>query len=140
MVFERLLEKVRYTDDMQTICELLRESIPHYDWVGFYMLENGELVLEKYSGSPTEHTRIPAGKGVCGQAVEKEKIMVIPDISKEDNYLSCSIDVKSEIVMPIFKDGEVVGELDIDSHRRDPFDQDDVDLLEAVCEHVAGLL
>jgi len=127
----------------QAICELLRREVPHYDWVGFYFvdLKNGnELILGPFSGEPTEHRRIKFGEGICGQAAEKRDVFIVQDVSKEENYLSCSPDVRSEIVIPIFKNGEIAGELDIDSHRISPFTEKDRRFLEWICERVAELL
>ena len=122
---------------LQAICELFAESVPHYDWVGFYLVDENaerELVLGPFVGEPTEHVRIPFGSGICGQAAEREETFVIQDVSKENNYLSCSIHVKSEIVVPIFKGDKIVGELDIDSHTSDVFQQEDRDFCEQVCK------
>ena len=127
----------------QAICELLRKDVPHYDWVGFYFIDpknRSELVLGPFSGEPTEHKRIKFGEGICGQAAETRDIFIVQDVSKETNYLSCSPDVRSEIVVPIFKNGEIVGELDIDSHRINPFTDEDREFLSWVCEKVAELL
>ena len=118
------------------ICDLLREEISYYDWVGFYLVDEtkrNELVLGPYSGAPTDHTRIPFGKGICGQAADTGETFVVPDVSKETNYLSCSSAVRSEIVVPIFKNGEIIGELDIDSHEIDPFTGEDREFLERIC-------
>ncbi len=146
--YGKLLEKVknllgsgRETEEkFQRLCILLRSSVPQYDWVGFYMVEGDELVLGPYSGAPTEHTRIPIGKGICGQAAQSEDTFIVPDVSGQDNYLACSIDVKSEVVVPLFKNGAVVGELDIDSHSLDAFGDEDREFLERVCGYVAELL
>jgi L-methionine (R)-S-oxide reductase len=107
--------------------ELLRTSIPHYDWVGFYLLDsqNNMLVLGPYSGKPTEHTHIPVGKGVCGQVAESKQNMVVQDVSQQTNYIACSLDVQSEIVVPILKSGQFVAEIDIDSHAYAPFSKED---------------
>ncbi len=146
--YEKLLEEVRNIlegdcetgEKFQELCRSLRSSIPHYDWVGFYMVQEDELVLGPYSGAPTEHTRIPMGKGICGQAAEREDTFIVPDVFGQDNYLACSIDVKSEVVVPIFKDGAVIGELDIDSHSLDAFGDKDREFLETVCRYVAEIL
>jgi GAF domain-containing protein len=127
---------------LQRICTLLEREVPHYDWVGFYLVDPDaprELVLGPYVGAPTEHTRIPFGKGICGQAAETETTFIVQDISKETNYLSCSPEVRSEIVLPIVRSGEVIGELDIDSHALAPFTDADRALLERVCDRVATL-
>lgn len=129
-------------EKLAQICALLAENIDHYDWVGFYLTDpaaDRELVLGPYVGAPTEHTRIPFGKGICGQAADTEKTFIIQDVSQETNYLSCSPDVRSEIVLPIMKGGRVLGELDIDSHHLAPFTPDDQQLLHEVCRRVAAL-
>lgn len=130
-------------EKLRAICELLRERVDHYHWVGFYLVDpeaERELILGPYSGAGTEHNRIPFGSGICGQAADREETFTVQDVSKEDNYLSCSIRVKAEIVVPIFKGGRVVGELDIDSHQIRPFSDKDRKFLEGVCERVAALL
>ena len=130
-------------EKLQEICGLLRKSISHYDWVCFYFVDpenKAELVLGPFSGEPTEHMRIKFGEGICGQAAETRNVFIVQDVSKEENYLSCSPEVRSEIVVPIFRNGEIVGELDIDSHRTNPFAVEDRKILERVCEKVAELL
>src|SRR5690625_6235317 len=117
-------------DKLQKVCQLLHDEIPYYNWVGFYF-RNGdkeELKLGPYVGAATDHTIIPFGKGICGQVAVSNETFVVPDVSKEDNYLSCSIDTKSEIVVPIFKNEENIGQIDIDSHELDPFTEEDVKL------------
>ena len=99
-----------------------------------------ELVLGPYVGAPTGHVRIPFGKGVCGQAAERKDTIIIQDVSKEDNYLSCSTEVQSEIVVPIFKDGELIGEIDIDSHEVASFSEDDISFLKGVAEMAARIM
>ena len=130
-------------DKLQAICTQLRDTVPHYDWVGFYLVDPEtprELVLGPYAGAPTEHTRIPFGRGICGQAAATEQTFIVQDVSQETNYLSCSPEVRSQIVVPILKDGQVIGELDIDSHRLAPFSAEDRAFLEAICQAVADLL
>ncbi|MFP4343849.1 MAG: GAF domain-containing protein [Anaerolineales bacterium] len=125
------------------ICRLLVDEVEHYDWVGFYLVDpavDHELVLGPYVGEPTEHTRIAFGAGICGQAAANEATFIIQDVTQESNYLSCSPAVQSEIVVPIFAAGKVIGELDIDSHALAPFTEDDHLLLEAIAERVSQLL
>jgi len=129
-------------EKLEAICNLLRDNIPYYDWVGFYLVDQTrekELLLGPFKGEPTEHVRILFGRGICGQAAEMKKTLIVQDVSKEINYLSCSPKVKSEIVVPIFKNGEVVGELDIDSHTLSPFTDEDAPFLEKICEIVSKL-
>jgi len=124
------------------ICELLESHISYYNWVGFYF-RNGnkeELVLGPYVGAPTDHTVIPFGKGICGQVAVSNENFVVPDVSAQDNYIACSITVKAEIVVPIFVNGENIGQIDIDSNTPNPFTEDDERFLEFVCAKVAKLL
>ncbi|MGC9520388.1 MAG: GAF domain-containing protein [Anaerolineae bacterium] len=141
---DALLERPLSRDEkLEALCALLRDQVPHYDWVGFYLVDSEaerELVLGPYVGAPTEHTRIPFGEGICGQAADTEQTFIVQDVSLETNYLSCSPDVRSEIVVPLVRDGEVLGELDIDSHALSPFTAQDHAFLEQVCHRVAPLL
>ncbi len=121
---------------LEGITTLLSNEIDYYDWVGFYLVEDmskKELVLGPFIGAETEHVRIPFGKGICGQAAETGETIIIQDVSKVTNYLSCASDVASEIVVPIFSDGKIVGQIDIDSHELGPFSYDDRELLEYIC-------
>jgi L-methionine (R)-S-oxide reductase len=130
-------------DALTRTCRVLKEKVPHYHWVGYYVVdpkEEGMLVLGPYVGAPTEHVRIPFGRGICGQAAARRETFVIQDVSREENYLSCSIDVRSEIVVPILDHGEILGELDIDSHAIAPFTQEDRDSLERICGLVVPLI
>ncbi|MEP3372095.1 MAG: GAF domain-containing protein [Maribacter dokdonensis] len=127
---------------MLAICELLKAEVPHYDWVGFYF-KNGnkrELKLGQYTGAPTDHTIIPFGKGICGQVAESNENFVVPDVQAQDNYIACSITVKSEIVIPLFLNGENIGQIDIDSNTPDPFTKADETFLEFVNFEVAKIL
>lgn len=124
------------------VCELLEQNIPYYDWVGFYF-KNGdkeELKLRSFAGEPTDHTIIPFGKGICGQVAISNQNFVVPDVKAQDNYIACSIFVKAEIVIPLFLNGENVGQIDIDSHTADPFSKEDELFLEFVNAEVAKIL
>jgi len=105
---------------MQKMVKLLHERMLKYNWVGFYMLEPGAkppvLVLGAFEGAMTPHVRIPLNQGICGAAASSGQTVVVDDVSKDPRYLACSLETKSEIVVPVFVRGEVVGELDIDSH------------------------
>ena len=110
--------------------------------MGFYF-KNGdkeELKLAQFTGEPTEHTIIPFGKGICGQVAVSNKNFVVQDVSEQDNYISCGWKVKSEIVIPIFVNGENIGQIDIDSHTANIFTEEDEDLLEFVCREVVVIL
>ncbi|MEP0826978.1 MAG: GAF domain-containing protein [bacterium] len=125
------------------ICKVLNRQLPHYDWVGFYLVDPDyprELVLGPFVGAPTEHVRIPFGKGICGQAAESEEVFVVDDVTLETNYLSCSPFVKSEIVLPILRNGEIVGELDIDSHKTGNFEDEDRAFLAELCERLSSIM
>ena len=127
---------------LQEVCNLLKEKIDHYNWVGFYF-KNGdkeELKLGPYAGVPTDHTIIPFGKGICGQVAESNQNFVVPDVQAQNNYIACSITVKSEIVVPLFVKGKNVGQIDIDSNTLDPFTEDDERFLEFINEQVAKIL
>ncbi len=124
------------------ICQVLDKEIDYYNWTGFYF-KNGdkdELALGPYVGAVTDHVIIPFGKGICGQVAVSGETFVVPDVNAQDNYLSCSIDTKAEIVVPIFKNGENIGQIDIDSHTIDPFTKEDEELLNWLCEEVAKIL
>ena len=127
---------------LTSICDALKSKIPHYDWVGFYFKNDKkrELVLGPYAGKPTDHSTIPFGKGICGQVAISNKNFIVPDVQAQDNYISCSLEVKSEIVIPIFVKGENIGQIDIDSNMPNPFSKADETFLEFICAKVATLL
>lgn len=140
---EVLKGKLDKDEKLKAICKLLKDNVSYYDWVGFYSVnpkKQGELLLRAYVGEPTEHVRIPFGKGICGQAAETRKTFIVQDVSKETNYLSCNPHVKSEIVIPIFKGKTILGELDIDSDTLSPFTKEDADFLRKVGEKVTAIL
>lgn len=130
-------------EKLSQICQLLAAGVDYYDWVGFYLTDphkNDVLFLGPYVGAATDHVRIPFGSGICGQAAETKKTFTIQDVNAETNYLSCSIHVKSEIVVPIIRNGAVLGELDIDSHQTGPFSEEDEFFLKKFCETIAEKL
>ena len=129
-------------EKLQKICHLLDQEIPYFNWTGFYF-KNGdkeELILGPYVGAETDHTVIPFGKGICGQVAVSNETFVVPDVHEQDNYLSCSIDTKAEIVVPIIKNGENIGQIDIDSHTLNPFTAEDREMLEWLCEEIAKIM
>ena len=129
-------------EKLQKICSLLDQEKSYYNWTGFYF-KNGdkeELVIGPYVGEATDHTIIPFGKGICGQVAVSNQTFEVPDVSKEDNYLSCSIATKAEIVVPIIKNGENIGQIDIDSHELNPFTKEDKETLEWLCNEVAKMV
>lgn len=133
---------VEVKERLQQICDLLKKHIPYYDWVGFYFKDGNkeELKLGPYAGEPTDHTIIPFGKGICGQVALSNENFVVPDVKAQDNYIACSISVKAEIVVPLFVNGENIGQIDIDSNTPDPFNSEDEDFLEFVNKEVAKIL
>ena len=128
-------------DKLLELCQILSENVPYYNWVGFYFAqaETRTLHLGPYVGAPTDHTVIPFGKGICGQVAESNQNFVVPDVTAQDNYIACSLTVKSEIVVPLFVNGINIGQIDIDSHVIDPFTVEDERFLEFVNQEVAKL-
>jgi GAF domain-containing protein len=125
---------------MREIVALFHSKLTRYNWVGFYMLEkeadHDVLVLGPFKGTMTPHTRIPLNQGICGAAASSGKTIVVDDVNADPRYLACSLETKSEIVVPVFANGKVVGELDIDSHFRAAFGPED----RTVCEHAATIV
>jgi L-methionine (R)-S-oxide reductase len=125
------------TELLDAIAALFHERLANYNWVGFYLLEENPgqdmLVLGPFRGAPTPHTRIPLNQGICGAAAASGETLVVDDVNADPRYLSCSIDTQSEIVVPIFAGGRVIGELDIDSHVPAAFGEEDRQL----CEYAA---
>jgi L-methionine (R)-S-oxide reductase len=125
------------------VCRVLNERVPHYDWTGFYWVHPTEprtLVLGAYEGAATDHTEIPFGRGICGQVAESGTALWIDDVTLQANYLACSLTTRAEVVLPIYVNGVMVGQLDIDSHTLNPFTPDDHLLLEAICTSVGALM
>jgi GAF domain-containing protein len=121
---------------MDLTVQLLAKHLPDYTWTGIYLLDGNELYLGPFVGKPSPHTRIPVGRGICGAAAAEKTSIIVDDVNADPRYLACSIETKSEIVVPIMLNGEVLGELDIDSDKRAAFDAVD----RALLEHVAALL
>jgi GAF domain-containing protein len=127
---------------MQSICDLIQANLSTYNWVGFYMAHETKPTLHLWSqaGAPTDHVVIPFGKGICGQVAVSNKNFVVDDVKAQDNYIACSIDVKSEIVVPLFKNGKNIGQIDIDSNTVAAFKEEDERFLEWVNEQVSAIL
>jgi L-methionine (R)-S-oxide reductase len=124
----------------QRAVELLHDRFPHYDWVGVYWVDGGDLVLGPWVGpEPTEHTRIPIGTGICGAAAESGATEIVPDVNADPRYLACFASTQSEIVVPIFDGGTVVGEIDVDGTDRDAFDETDARFLEEIAALLAPM-
>jgi len=122
------------------VCRDLRK-IPHYTWVGIYAVDGSDLVLQSWSGpSATQHTRIPVGAGICGAAIAERSTVVVPDVDRDPRYLQCFLNTRSEIVVPILRDGTPVAEIDIDSDRVDAFTPTDREFLESVASELGTIL
>jgi GAF domain-containing protein len=129
------------SDILAGVVQLLHENVFRYNWVGFYMLEelpgtDPILVLGPFRGSMTPHTRIALHQGICGAAASTGKTVIVDDVHNDPRYLACSVETKSEIVVPVFACGKVIGELDIDSHFPAAFGPDD----KQICEHAAKVV
>ncbi|MCF6306326.1 MAG: GAF domain-containing protein [Flavobacteriaceae bacterium] len=131
--------KLSIDNRLTEICELLQNSLDYYDWVGFYFANHKEktLHLKAFAGEETDHTIIPFGKGICGQVAVSNHNFVVEDVQAQDNYIACNINVKAEIVIPLFKDGKNVGQIDVDSNTSNPFTEKDERFLEWVNEQVS---
>jgi GAF domain-containing protein len=134
----RVIAGKQGTEALQAAVEVLKRAIPRYTWVGIYLLEGGELVLGPYLGKPSPHTRIPIGKGVCGAAAREAHTIIVPDVNADPRYLACSLETRWEIVVPISRDGSVIGEIDIDSDLPSAFGAADRELLERAAAIIAG--
>ena len=119
---------------------LLKDAVPHYTWVGVYLIDGEELVLGPFLGKPSPHTRIPLGRGICGAAATEKQTIIVDDVNADPRYLACSIETKSEIVVPIMNGSKVIGEIDIDSDRPAAFGAADRALLEQVAPLLAEAL
>ncbi len=129
-------------DRLKGVCQLLNDNLEGYDWVGFYFAnpQAKTLHLSAYVGEPTNHLTIPFGKGICGQVAESNQTFLVADVAAQSNYIACSISVKSEIVVPIFINGNNIGQIDIDSKTPNRFNKEDDAFLQFVNEEVAILL
>ena len=141
------MNQVEVLDEIRRVCtesenvegavrqcmRVLADRFPTYKWVGVYWLVGGELVLGPYVGAATNHARIPIGRGVCGAAVAAGRNQVVRDVRELDNYLACSTETRSEIVVLIRdSQGTILGQIDIDGHEVGAFTESDERLLEAV--------
>ncbi|EQB63634.1 MAG: hypothetical protein RBG1_1C00001G1213 [candidate division Zixibacteria bacterium RBG-1] len=115
---------------LKETAHLLKEHFPKYNWVGFYLMDGNELALGPYVGKPSPHTRIKLDSGICGAAVREEQTIIVLDVNADLRYLECSLETKSEIVVPIRKGDKIVGEIDIDSDELSAFDEQDKNFLE----------
>lgn len=117
--------------NLANICAALKEQF-NFFWVGFYLIKNDELVLAPFQG-PVACTRIQKGRGVCGTAWEKQETLIVPDVDKFPGHIACSSFSRSEIVVPLYHNGTIMGVLDVDSTALDQFDATDQFFLEHIC-------
>jgi len=139
-IIDQLLIAVENNENvMEKTVEVLK-SISHYTWVGIYLVEGEYLVLKHYIGKPTEHTKIRIGQGICGAAIVDRHTIIVPNVSSDANYIVCSEETKSEIVVPIWSKDRIIGEIDIDSDILDAFHEDDRVMLEKVADVLGDAL
>lgn len=146
--YDRILDSVRSAiarDEtperaMASAVQVLKGELPDYTWVGVYVLDGNELVLGPFRGKPSPHTRIPLGRGICGAAAAEKSTIVVDDVKADSRYLACSVDTRSEIVVPIMNGADVLGEIDVDSDRPAAFGDADRQLLERVAALLAPVL
>ena len=132
-LIEKKIENLNLKDSLNFICEFLQKNIKGYDWVGYYFHnDKNQLVLKTYFGFKTDHTIIPFGKGICGQTAESNMHIIVDDVNDEENYISCNINVKSEIVVPLFSNNKNIGQIDIDSNTLGRFTLDDLKFLKKI--------
>ena len=125
---------------LDDVVALLHDQVPHYTWVGIYLVKGADLILGPYRGKPSPHTTIAIGEGICGAAAAQKQTIVVPDVNADSRYLACSLETKSEIVVPIMDGAVCIGEIDIDSDLPDAFTEHDQQLLEAVATKIAPLV
>ncbi len=143
--FQSLLSQIRSEGEEQPliqlaerVCQLLYRQVEGYDWVGVYMLEDDQLHLRAWAGdAATEHTVIDLGEGICGLAAREKRTVNVPDVGEDDRYLACFTSTRSELVVPIMKDDEVYGEIDIDSDKADNFDREDEAFVNSIADVLA---
>ena len=129
-----------HLDAMTAAVQVLKDQVPDYTWVGIYLLEGETLQLGPYLGKPSPHTSIPLGQGICGAAATEKQTIIVDDVNSDERYLACSLETRSEIVVPVMRNGEVLGEIDIDSDTYAAFGQDDRRLLELAAAVLAEKL
>ena len=139
-VDEALSATIDRTQAMERVVAILKREMAAYTWVGIYLLDGDELVLGPFLGKPSPHTRIPLGRGICGAAATEKQTIIVDDVNADPRYLACSLETRSEIVVPIVSGARVLGEIDIDSDRPAAFTAEDKRLLEAVASRLATTL
>lgn len=115
------------------MCALLYQMLPDVNWVGFYFLQGGELVLGPFQGK-VACVRIPLGRGVCGTAAARRETLVVPDVYEFPGHIACDAASRSEIVVPLLRKGRLLGVLDLDSPNLSRFDHEDREGLESATQ------
>lgn len=137
---ERVAENRSAAPLMRALVGLFKARVPHYHWVGIYLLEGEELRLGPFAGKPSPHSRIPMSEGICGAAAREARAVLVPDVQADRRYLACSLATRSELVVPIMEGGKVLGEIDIDSDQPNAFNEHDQALLERAASLIAGAI
>jgi putative methionine-R-sulfoxide reductase with GAF domain len=136
-----IVTREKPSDVLPKVVDFLYTSFEAYSWVGVYLVHQKDLVLGPWQGKQaTEHTRIPIGMGVCGAAAQTGNTEIVADVTQDTRYLACFLSTRSEIVVPIKKNGVVIGEIDIDSDVPDAFTDQDTVFLEFVAENLSSVL
>ena len=125
---------------LDRIVEFLHERVAHYTWVGIYTMDGNDLVLGPYRGKPSVHTRIPLNRGICGAAALQKRTVIVPDVCADPRFLACSLETKSEIVVPIMDSTTCLAEIDVDSDQPDAFGETDSELLESIAARLLPLV
>jgi GAF domain-containing protein len=136
-IADAIAQSGHINEAMSRAVDRLKAEHPHYTWVGIYVLDGDELVLGPFLGKPSPHVRIPLNRGICGAAASQRQTIVVDDVHSDPRYLSCSLETKSEIVVPIMSGDRVFGEIDIDSDQPAAFGDADRELLESVAQALA---
>jgi len=132
---KEIISESEVSQVLHDVVDFLYEHFDKYNWVGIYIVKGNDLVLGTWNGEQaTEHVKIPIGTGICGSAAQSGKTEIVPDVSKDERYLTCFVSTRSEIVVPIKKDGKIIGEIDIDSDIPDAFDNNDAVFLEKIAD------
>lgn len=135
-VEDALLNQENFDERLKLVVKFLKLNIEKYNWVGIYLKKDDELILHNYIGKPTLHTRIPVNEGICGAAVREKQTVIVDDVNEDPRYIACSLETRSEIVVPIYKGKEIIGEIDIDSDDDSAFDKEDKELLEKIAARI----
>ena len=131
-----LLKQNDFDERLKLVVKFLKVNVEKYNWVGIYLKKGDELILHNYIGKPTAHTTIPVSEGICGAAVREKQTVIIDNVNEDSRYIACSLETRSEIVVPIYKSKEIIGEIDIDSDEDSAFNYDDREMLEQVAARI----